>query len=106
MALVVFTGTFLAYLFNVYGIKMLGASAAGFYIYTQPFFATFIAMIFLKEDLNLYKIIAALLIFAGVYFVTTSKSREDIEHERLLKSGKVDVDKLQPCPVKEPVSKI
>jgi drug/metabolite transporter (DMT)-like permease len=67
MALVVFTGTFLAYLFNIYGIKILGASAAGFYIYTQPFFATFIAMIFLNESLQLYKVAAALLIFTGVY---------------------------------------
>ncbi len=65
--LVVFTGTFLAYLFNVYGIKILGASTAGFYIYTQPVFAAFISMIFLKEDLSLYKIIAAALIFTGVY---------------------------------------
>jgi len=67
MALVVLTGTFLAYLFNVYGIKILGASIAGFYIYTQPVFAALIAMIFLKEPLSLYKIIAALLIFAGVF---------------------------------------
>ncbi|MGG9963863.1 DMT family transporter [Ferruginibacter sp. SUN106] len=67
MALVVITGTFVAYLFNVYGIKILGASAAGFYIYTQPFFATIIAMIFLKEELQLYKLVAAVLIFTGVY---------------------------------------
>lgn len=67
MALVVLTGTFLAYLFNVYGIKILGASVAGFYIYTQPVFAAVIAMFFLKEELSAYKIIAALLIFAGVY---------------------------------------
>lgn len=67
MALVVLTGTFLAYLFNVYGIKILGASVAGFYIYTQPVFAAVIAMVFLKEELSAYKIIAALLIFAGVY---------------------------------------
>ncbi len=67
MLFIVITGTFLAYLFNLYGIKILGASAAGFYIYTQPFFATAIAMIFLKEALQFYKIIAALLIFAGVY---------------------------------------
>lgn len=67
MALVVITGTFLAYLFNVYGIKILGASIAGFYIYTQPVFAALIAMVFLKEHLSLYKIIAALLIFTGVY---------------------------------------
>ena len=67
MALVVLTGTFLAYLFNVYGIKILGASIAGFYIYTQPVFAALIAMIFLKEPLSLYKMVAALLIFAGVF---------------------------------------
>ena len=65
--LVVFSGTFLAYLFNVYGIKILGASMAGFYIYTQPVFAALIAMIFLKEELSLYKIMAAALIFTGVY---------------------------------------
>lgn len=68
MGLVVVTGTFLAYLFNIYGIKVLGPAAAGFYIYTQPFFATGIAMIFLKESLPLYKIIAAIFIFTGVYF--------------------------------------
>lgn len=67
MALVVFGGTFLAYLFNLYGIKNLGASVAGFYIYTQPVFATMIAMFFLHEVLALYKIVAALLIFSGVY---------------------------------------
>ncbi|MBS1509271.1 MAG: DMT family transporter [Bacteroidetes bacterium] len=67
MALVAISGTFLAYLFNVYGIKILGASAAGFYIYTQPFFATAIAMIFLHEPLQWYKISAAVLIFSGVY---------------------------------------
>jgi drug/metabolite transporter (DMT)-like permease len=67
MFLIVFTGTFLAYLFNVYGIKILGASTAGAYIYTQPVFAALIAMIFLKEELALYKIAAAALIFTGVY---------------------------------------
>ena len=65
--LVVFGGTFLAYLFNIYGIKILGASTTGFYIYTQPVFATFIAMVFLKEELSVYKMVAALLIFTGVY---------------------------------------
>lgn len=67
MGLIVITGTFLAYLFNLYGIKILGASVAGFYIYTQPVFAALIAMLFLHEQLVLYKIIAAMLIFSGVY---------------------------------------
>ena len=67
MGLIVFTGTFLAYLFNVYGIKLLGASIAGLYIYTQPVFAALIAMIFLHEQLTVYKLVAAALIFTGVH---------------------------------------
>ncbi|HMW25234.1 MAG TPA: DMT family transporter [Ferruginibacter sp.] len=67
ISLVTLTGTFLAYLFNIYGIKVLGSSVAGFYIYTQPVFAALIAMLFLKEELTLYKLIAALMIFTGVY---------------------------------------
>ena len=65
--LIVLGGTFLAYLFNVYGIKVLGASVAGTYIYLQPVFATIIAVIFLHEQLELYKILAAVAIFTGVY---------------------------------------
>ncbi len=67
LVMVVVLGTFFAYLFNVYGIKVLGASVAGNYIYTQPFLAAAIAMIFLKEPLDLYKVFAAILIFTGVY---------------------------------------
>lgn len=76
MALVTITGTFFAYLFNVYGIKILGSAAAGFYIYTQPVFATLIAMLFLKEELTLYKIAAAFFIFSGVYLVN-KQTRND-----------------------------
>lgn len=70
LALIVVGGTFLAYLFNVFGIKVLGSSVAGAYIYVQPVFAAAIAMIFLGEPLSLYKIMAALFIFGGVYLAT------------------------------------
>ncbi len=60
-------GTFLAYIFNVYGIKHLGASIAGAYIYIQPVLAATIAIIFLGESINLQKISAGLMIAAGVY---------------------------------------
>jgi len=65
--MVVVPGTFFAYVFNVYGIQKLSASKAGAYIYSQPVFAVIIAIIFLKEYLSFYKIIAAVLIFAGVF---------------------------------------
>ena len=60
-------GTFLAYIFNVYGIKHLGASIAGAYIYIQPVLAAIIAIIFLGESINLQKIFAGLMIAAGVF---------------------------------------
>lgn len=71
--LIVVPGTFLAYIFNVYGIQKLSASMAGAYIYSQPVFAVAIAMIFLKEELSFNKIIAAVLIFAGVYLSNWKK---------------------------------
>ncbi len=73
ITLVVITGTFLAYLFNVYGIKILGAGMAGAYIYSQPFFAAAIAMLFLNEGLTLTKIAAAVFIFLGVYLSNKKK---------------------------------
>ena len=71
--LIVVPGTFLAYIFNVYGIQKLSASTAGAYIYSQPVFAVLIAMIFLREELSFVKVIAALLIFAGVYLSNSKK---------------------------------
>jgi drug/metabolite transporter (DMT)-like permease len=66
--------TFLAYLLNVYGISIIGASATGAYIYTQPVFAAVIAIIFAGEHFSLIKLIAAVLIFTGVYLANSRKS--------------------------------
>lgn len=82
IGLITIGGTFLAYLFNVYGIKVLGASVAGAYIYIQPVFATIIAMIFLKEQLEIYKLLAAALIFTGVFLC--NKTRETKQVSRSL----------------------
>ena len=69
-------GTFFAYIFNVYGIKTLSASTAGAYIYSQPVFAVIVSMVFLKEHLSIYKILAALLIFGGVYLSNRKAAKE------------------------------
>lgn len=66
---VITAATFFAYLFNIYGVSVIGASATGSYIYTQPVFAAIIAMIFTGETYDWLKLIAAILIFAGVYMV-------------------------------------
>lgn len=73
LAGVVFTGTFLAYLFNANGIKKLGAGITGSYIYTQPVFAVLIATLFLSESITWHKAVAAALIFSGVYLASLKK---------------------------------
>jgi drug/metabolite transporter (DMT)-like permease len=68
-AFVINGATFFAYLFNIYGISVIGASATGSYIYTQPVFAAIIAMVFTGETYDWLKLAAAILIFSGVYMV-------------------------------------
>ncbi len=67
---IVIGATFLAYLFNLYGIHRLGAGITGTYIYTQPVFAAVIAVLVLHEVFTVNKIIAAFLIVTGVLLVS------------------------------------
>ena len=67
---VVVPGTFLAYFFTIYGIQHLGAGITGSYIYTQPVFAAIIAVIFFHEHLTPAKLLAAIMIFLGVFMVS------------------------------------
>lgn len=74
LAFVVLLVTFLSYLFTVYGLQELGPSVTGAYIYTQPIFATIIAMVFAGEHFTYIKAVAAILIFSGVYLVNRKKA--------------------------------
>lgn len=75
IAFVVIAATFFAYLFNIYGVSVLGASATGAYIYTQPVFAAIIAMLFMGEEFTVSKGLSALLIFAGVFLANYRSNR-------------------------------
>lgn len=75
LAFVVLGATFFAYLFTIYGLQHLSASAAGAYIYLQPIFASVISMLFFREELHMYKIIAAIMIFSGVFLVNRKTSQ-------------------------------
>ena len=70
---IVVPGTFLAYFFNIYGIQHLGAGTTGSYIYTQPIFATLIAVIFFHEHLTASKLLAGTMIFLGVFLVSLKR---------------------------------
>ena len=69
LAYVAVFATFVAYLLTVKSIALIGSSATGAFIYTQPVFAAVFAMIFAGEYFTIYKLVAAVLIFTGVYLV-------------------------------------
>jgi drug/metabolite transporter (DMT)-like permease len=73
LAYVVLGTTMLAYLLTIYGLKYLKASSAGYYIYLQPLMAGLIGLIGFGEVITLQKILSAILIFTGVYFVNRKR---------------------------------
>jgi drug/metabolite transporter (DMT)-like permease len=70
LAYVVIGTTFLAYLLIAYSMKQVNPTVASFYIYSQPVIAGILAMIMYDEKISIVKIISALMIFTGVYFVS------------------------------------
>lgn len=62
--------TFLTYFFNAYALKIVNPSVVSIYIYLQPLLAATIALSFGKDSLTLVKVIAGMLIFLGVFFVS------------------------------------
>lgn len=66
---IVFT-TFFAYLLNTVGLKKLSPSTVSTYIYSQPILAALFAISLGKDQLDVIKIIAATLIFSGVFIVS------------------------------------
>ncbi|NDA62081.1 MAG: DMT family transporter [Chitinophagia bacterium] len=66
IAYVVLGGTFFAYLFMNYAIRILGAATTGAFIFSQPFFGTAAAILILHEPLTTPKILAAVCIIGGV----------------------------------------
>ena len=69
---VVVISTFLTYLLNLLTMKELKPTTVAVFIYLQPFFATVFAIGLGKDELSLVKIVSAVLIFIGVYLVTSS----------------------------------
>ncbi len=71
---VVFT-TFLTYLFNLVSMRELKPTTVAVFIYLQPLFATIYAMSFGKDEVNMVKIVSAVLIFTGVFLVTAQNNK-------------------------------
>ncbi len=71
--------TFFAYLFNLFALTQLKPTTLSAFIYLQPLIASAYALLNGKDSLNSVKIIAAILIFTGVYLVTKSNSKPSLK---------------------------
>ena len=76
---VLFGATFLPYLLIPMSLKRIRPTTVSMYNYVQPIVASFIAVMIGQDTLSWQKVLSAVLVFTGVYLVTQSKSREDME---------------------------
>lgn len=67
---VVVATTFLAYFLNITGLQHVSPTTASIYIYLQPVIAAIVSLITGQDTITTFKIIATLLVFAGVYLVS------------------------------------
>ncbi len=81
--------TFISYLLLPIGQKNLRPTIISSYNYIQPVVSTIVAISWDLDNFNLLKIASILLIFIGVFMVSRSKSRVQIESELAEKSKKM-----------------
>lgn len=72
---VIIGATFATYLLNPLALRQLKASTVTTFLYIQPVIAGIFAIIMGSDSLDLIKIVAALLIFTGVYLVSMNKAK-------------------------------
>ncbi|MEM7186480.1 MAG: DMT family transporter [Bacteroidota bacterium] len=70
LAFVVVGTTVLTYLFNIYALKRLSPTTIGVFMYLQPVIAAIYAIWVGADELNTLRILAAILIFVGVFLTT------------------------------------
>ena len=80
-------GTFIPYLLIPMSLKRLRPTTVSMYSYVQPIIASLLAVMIGQGSFTIMKLFSILLVFSGVYLVTQSKAREDVEREKQL-SGK------------------
>lgn len=82
---ILFMATFISYFLIPISLKRIRPTSVGSYNYLQPLIASFAAIAVGQDTLTIEKPIAAILVFSGVYLVTISKSRADLEKENSAK---------------------
>ena len=93
LVLIVFCATFVSYLLIPVGQRYLRPTLTSMYNYVQPIVASVVAVCWGMDSFNLLKIIAVVFVFTGVFFVTNSISREDVDAyekaKKSLRAGKI-----------------
>lgn len=79
---VLFGATFVPYLLIPMSLKRIRPTTVSMYNYVQPIVASQIAVFVGQDHFSVQKLFSAALVFGGVYLVTQSKSRADIEREK------------------------
>ncbi len=87
LGFVLIGATCIAYILIPLAQKRIRPTTISMYNNVQPLVASTVAIIAGQDKFTIEKLIAAVIIFAGVYLVTTSKSRKDIEEESLDKTS-------------------
>jgi len=82
--------TFLGYLLIPIGQKVLRPTTLSMYNYVQPVVASLLAVAIGMDVFGYEKALSGILVFAGVYIVTQSKSRAQLEAEK----NKVDSEEV------------
>lgn len=79
---VVLIATFFAYIMIPIGQKRLRPTTMSMYNYVQPVTAALLAIYWGMDNFSIMKIIAIVLVFSGVYVVTQSKSKAQLDAEK------------------------
>lgn len=85
---VLFGATFVPYLLIPMSLKRIRPTTVSMYNYVQPIIASLIAVLIGQDSFRVTKFLSAALVFVGVYLVTQSKSRADIEKQNSQSFGK------------------
>ncbi len=84
--------TFITYLLIPVALKRIRPTTFSTYNYLQPFIASWVAISIGQDTFSWEKPFAGILIFSGVYLVTISKSRADMEKEKIAAYAAQNID--------------
>lgn len=83
LGFILFGATFIAYMLIPMAQRRIRPTTIAMYNNLQPLIASVVAIAVGMDSFSIDKVIAALFIFGGVYMVTMSKSKADLDAEKL-----------------------